>query len=605
MSHRELEIQTVFLWLSRAIEVKVGDDAVIADDTQETTIYRGGDYIAEYDHNYTNAALFVTTITNELDYDPSRDLGIINTTEPVQDEEGNDIRGGEVKTYTGSKSVNSEEDIDEADYVDDSTEFIQDAMSVGVEFYSNFEDAVIMSERLIKDDVYTSIAIEEYESETRDTKLGPEEITREIPNVGDEALKNLDESGIIRIGAEVKDGDLLVGKVTPKGETDPTPEERLLRAIFGEKAREVRDTSLRVPHGGGGIVHDVRVFTRENGDELPSGVNKLVRVFIAQKRKIHVGDKMAGRHGNKGVVSNIVPMEDMPYLPDGTPIDIMLNPLGVPSRMNIGQVMELHLGMAARTLGIHIATPVFDGASDEDIWDTVKEAGMADDAKTVLYDGRTGEPFDNRISVGVMYMIKLHHMVDDKLHARSVGPYSLVTQQPLGGVEFYSNVAHQNLMIQEITKRYHEANHTPALKERTMPLTFQDLHQLIRSAAMRADELHIPVVISIVDANGTESVTWRMPDALLVSSELAPKKAWTAVAMKTATHKLADTVQPGAPLYGLESHMQGKVVTFGGGFPLWRDGKLLGGLGISGGSVEQDMDIAQSAMAAINVGVNQ
>ena len=297
----------------------------------------------------------------------------------------------------------------------------------------NFEDAVIMSERLIKDDVYTSIAIEEYESETRDTKLGPEEITREIPNVGDEALKNLDESGIIRIGAEVKDGDLLVGKVTPKGETDPTPEERLLRAIFGEKAREVRDTSLRVPHGGGGIVHDVRVFTRENGDELPSGVNKLVRVFIAQKRKIHVGDKMAGRHGNKGVVSNIVPVEDMPYLPDGTPIDIMLNPLGVPSRMNIGQVMELHLGMAARTLGIHIATPVFDGASDEDIWDTVKKAGMAADAKTVLYDGRTGEPFDNRISVGVMYMIKLHHMVDDKLHARSVGPYSLVTQQPLGG----------------------------------------------------------------------------------------------------------------------------------------------------------------------------
>ncbi|WP_286958106.1 DNA-directed RNA polymerase subunit beta, partial [Lactococcus sp. UBA7157] len=297
----------------------------------------------------------------------------------------------------------------------------------------NFEDAIIMSERLIKDDVYTSIAIEEYESETRDTKLGPEEITREIPNVGEEALKNLDEDGIIRIGAEVEDGDLLVGKVTPKGETDPTPEERLLRAIFGEKAREVRDTSLRVPHGGGGIVHDVRVFTRENGDELPSGVNKLVRVFISQKRKIHVGDKMAGRHGNKGVVSNIVPVEDMPYLPDGTPIDIMLNPLGVPSRMNIGQVMELHLGMAARTLGIHIASPVFDGASDKDIWDTVKEAGMADDAKTVLYDGRTGEAFDNRISVGVMYMIKLHHMVDDKLHARSVGPYSLVTQQPLGG----------------------------------------------------------------------------------------------------------------------------------------------------------------------------
>ncbi|CAM3061607.1 DNA-directed RNA polymerase subunit beta [Lactococcus hircilactis] len=308
----------------------------------------------------------------------------------------------------------------------------------------NFEDAVIMSERMVKDDVYTSIAIEEYESETRDTKLGPEEITREIPNVGDDAIKNLDEDGIIRIGAEVADGDILVGKVTPKGETDPTPEERLLRAIFGEKAREVRDTSLRVPHGGGGIVHQVHVFTRENGDELPSGVNTLVRVFIAQKRKIRVGDKMSGRHGNKGVVSNIVPVEDMPYLPDGTPIDIMLNPLGVPSRMNIGQVKELHLGMAARILGIqnreagkdedfYVATPVFDGASDEEIWDTVKEAGMAADAKTVLYDGRTGEPFDNRISVGVMYMIKLHHMVDDKLHARSVGPYSLVTQQPLGG----------------------------------------------------------------------------------------------------------------------------------------------------------------------------
>jgi DNA-directed RNA polymerase subunit beta len=243
----------------------------------------------------------------------------------------------------------------------------------------------------------------------------------------------LDEFGIIRIGAEVKEGDILVGKVTPKGETDPTPEERLLRAIFGEKAREVRDTSLRVPHGADGIVHDVKIFRRENGDELQTGVNTLVRVFIVQKRKIHVGDKMAGRHGNKGVVSRILPVEDMPYLPDGTPVDIMLNPLGVPSRMNIGQVMELHLGMAARTLGIHIATPVFDGARDEDIWNTVKEAGMADDAKTVLYDGRTGEAFDNRVSVGVMYMIKLHHMVDDKLHARSVGPYSLVTQQPLGG----------------------------------------------------------------------------------------------------------------------------------------------------------------------------
>jgi DNA-directed RNA polymerase subunit beta len=297
----------------------------------------------------------------------------------------------------------------------------------------NYEDAIIMSERLVKDDVYTSIHIEEYESESRDTKLGPEEITRDIPNVGEDALRNLDERGIIRVGAEVKDGDLLVGKVTPKGVTELTAEERLLHAIFGEKAREVRDTSLRVPHGGGGIVLDVKVFNREDGDELPPGVNQLVRVYIVQKRKIHEGDKMAGRHGNKGVISRILPEEDMPFLPDGTPIDIMLNPLGVPSRMNIGQVLELHLGMAARYLGIHVASPVFDGAREEDVWATIEEAGMARDAKTVLYDGRTGEPFDNRVSVGVMYMIKLAHMVDDKLHARSTGPYSLVTQQPLGG----------------------------------------------------------------------------------------------------------------------------------------------------------------------------
>ncbi len=297
----------------------------------------------------------------------------------------------------------------------------------------NYEDAIIMSERLVKDDVYTSIHIEEYESESRDTKLGPEEITRDIPNVGEDALRNLDERGIIRIGAEVKDGDLLVGKVTPKGVTELTAEERLLHAIFGEKAREVRDTSLRVPHGGGGIILDVKVFNREDGDELPPGVNQLVRVYIVQKRKISEGDKMAGRHGNKGVISKILPEEDMPYLPDGTPIDIMLNPLGVPSRMNIGQVLELHLGMAARYLGIHVASPVFDGAREEDVWDTIEEAGMARDAKTVLYDGRTGEPFDNRVSVGIMYMIKLAHMVDDKLHARSTGPYSLVTQQPLGG----------------------------------------------------------------------------------------------------------------------------------------------------------------------------
>lgn len=297
----------------------------------------------------------------------------------------------------------------------------------------NYEDAIIMSERLVKEDVYTSIHIEEYESESRDTKLGPEEITRDIPNVGEDALKNLDSRGIIRIGAEVKDGDILVGKVTPKGVTELSAEERLLHAIFGEKARDVRDTSLRVPHGGDGIVHDVKIFNREDGDELPPGVNQLVRVFIVQKRKIHEGDKMAGRHGNKGVISKILPEEDMPFMPDGTPVDIMLNPLGVPSRMNIGQVFELHLGMAARQLGIHVATPVFDGAREEDVWETLEEAGLPRDGKTILYDGRTGEPFDNRISVGVLYMIKLSHMVDDKLHARSTGPYSLVTQQPLGG----------------------------------------------------------------------------------------------------------------------------------------------------------------------------
>ncbi|WP_240377833.1 DNA-directed RNA polymerase subunit beta [Bacillus piscicola] len=297
----------------------------------------------------------------------------------------------------------------------------------------NYEDAIILSERLVKDDVYTSVHIEEYESEARDTKLGPEEITRDIPNVSEEALKDLDDRGIIRVGAEVNDGDILVGKVTPKGMTELTAEERLLHAIFGEKAREVRDTSLRVPHGADGIVLDVKIFNREDGDELPPGVNQLVRVYLVQKRKIHEGDKMAGRHGNKGVISRILPEEDMPYLPDGTPIDIMLNPLGVPSRMNIGQVLELHLGMAARSLNLHMATPVFDGANEEDVWSTLEEAGMARDGKTILYDGRTGEPFDSRVSVGVMYMIKLAHMVDDKLHARSTGPYSLVTQQPLGG----------------------------------------------------------------------------------------------------------------------------------------------------------------------------
>lgn len=297
----------------------------------------------------------------------------------------------------------------------------------------NYEDAVILNERLVKDDVYTSIHIEDYQIECRDTKLGPEEFTRDIPNVGEEARKNLDENGIVRIGTEVKDDDILVGKVTPKGMAELTSEEKLLHAIFGEKTREVRDTSLRVQHGGGGIVHDVKIFTKEDTDELPAGVSKIVRVYIAQKRKISVGDKMAGRHGNKGVISLVLPEEDMPYMENGQPVDILLNPLGVPSRMNIGQILEMHLGMAAKELNIHVATPVFAGASRSEIIDALKEANLSEDGKCQLYDGRTGEPFDNRVSVGVMYMIKLHHMVDDKLHARSTGPYSLVTQQPLGG----------------------------------------------------------------------------------------------------------------------------------------------------------------------------
>ncbi|MDI3533708.1 MAG: DNA-directed polymerase subunit beta [Thermosediminibacterales bacterium] len=297
----------------------------------------------------------------------------------------------------------------------------------------NYEDAILISEKLVKDDVFTSIHIEEYEAEARDTKLGPEEITRDIPNVGEDALKDLDERGIIRPGAEVRAGDILVGKVTPKGETELTAEERLLRAIFGEKAREVRDTSLKVPHGESGIVVDVKVFSRENGDELPPGINKLVRVYIAQKRKISEGDKMAGRHGNKGVISKILPEEDMPFLPDGTPVEIVLNPLGVPSRMNIGQVLETHLGWAAKALGWHVATPVFDGATEEELIETFKLAKLPENGKTVLYDGRTGEPFDNPVTVGYMYMLKLAHLVDDKIHARSTGPYSLVTQQPLGG----------------------------------------------------------------------------------------------------------------------------------------------------------------------------
>ena len=297
----------------------------------------------------------------------------------------------------------------------------------------NYEDAVILNERLVKDDVYTSLHIDHYDIECRDTKLGPEEITRDIPNVGEDARRNLDASGIVRIGTEVKEGDILVGKVTPKGVQELTSEEKLLHAIFGEKSREVRDTSLRVEHGAGGVVHDIKIYTKENSDELPAGVSKIVRIYIIQKRKIQVGDKMSGRYGNKGVISLVLPEEDMPILPDGRPVDVMLNPLGVPSRMNIGQILELHLGMAGKKLGVHYATPVFDSARWSDIQEEMKEAGMDDDAKVWLRDGRTGDYFDHRISVGIMYMIKLHHMVDDKLHARATGPYSLVTQQPLGG----------------------------------------------------------------------------------------------------------------------------------------------------------------------------
>lgn len=351
------------------------------------------------------------------------------------------VRSNHGVSYTHKALVETGERVEKRDIIADGASMDKGELALGrnvvVAFMTwngyNYEDAVIMSEKLVHDDVYTSIHIEEYEIECRDTKLGAEEITSEIPNVGDTARKDLDEEGVIRIGAEVGSGNILVGKVTPKGVTELSPEERLLHAIFGEKAREVRDTSLKVPHGGDGIVIDVKRFTRENGSDLNPGVNEVVRVYIAQKRKISEGDKMAGRHGNKGVISRILPVEDMPYLEDGTPVDIMLNPLGVPSRMNIGQVLEVHLGMAAKKLGVHIATPVFDGCEPEEMLEMMEKAGMQADGKTTLYDGRTGEKFDNKVSVGVMYMIKLAHMVDDKLHARSNGPYSLVTQQPLGG----------------------------------------------------------------------------------------------------------------------------------------------------------------------------
>ena len=397
-----------------------------------------------------------------IEYRAAKDSGIMILAEDdgvIQKVTGNEIvvkyKNGETKTHklrkfkrtNGGTCINQRpivvkgEKVKAGDVIADGPSTQNGEMALGknvlIAFATwegyNYEDAVLISERLVKEDVYTSIHIEEYDCECRDTKLGPEEITRDIPNVGDDGLKDLDENGIIRIGAEVRPGDILVGKVTPKGETELTAEERLLRAIFGEKAREVRDTSLRVPHGESGTIVDIKVFDRDNSDELGPGVNQVIRCYIAQKRKISVGDKMAGRHGNKGVVSRILPEEDMPFLPDGTPVDIVLNPLGVPSRMNLGQVLEVHLGAAARALGWKVATPVFDGASGKDIEDLLEEAGLSRDGKTTLYDGRTGEPFDKPITVGVMYMLKLHHLVDDKIHARSTGPYSLVTQPPLGG----------------------------------------------------------------------------------------------------------------------------------------------------------------------------
>ena len=397
-----------------------------------------------------------------IEYKAAKDSGVVVIAEDngvVQKVVGDQIiikeESGKLRTYTlrkfkrtnGSTCINQRpivregEIVKRGDVIADGPATDKGEMALGknllIAFTTwegyNYEDAILLSERLVKEDVLTSIHIEDYDCECRDTKLGPEEITRDIPNVGEDALRDLDENGIIRIGAEVKPGDILVGKVTPKGETELTAEERLLRAIFGEKAREVRDTSLRVPHGEAGTIVDVKVFTRENSDELGPGVNEIIRIYIAQKRKISVGDKMAGRHGNKGVISRILPVEDMPFLPDGTPVDVVLNPLGVPSRMNLGQVLEVHLGAAARLLGWKMATPVFDGATEQDIEDMLELAGLETSGKTILYDGRTGDPFDHPITVGVMYMLKLHHLVDDKIHARSTGPYSLVTQQPLGG----------------------------------------------------------------------------------------------------------------------------------------------------------------------------
>ncbi|MGO2977782.1 MAG: DNA-directed RNA polymerase subunit beta, partial [Leuconostoc mesenteroides] len=396
----------------------------------------------EYKAAHDSGVAMIARASGEVEYVDGRQIrvrredGQLDTYELMKFRRSN---GG--KNYNQKPIVHVGEHIEADEVLADGPSMEQGELALGqnplIAFMTwqgyNFEDAIVLNERLVREDVYTSIHIEEYDSEARDTKLGPEEMTREIPNTGEDQLKDLDADGIIRVGAEVHDGDILVGKVTPKGVTELSAEERLLHAIFGEKAREVRDTSLLVPHGGGGVVQNVRIYTPEKGDELAPGVNMMVRVYIAQKRKIQVGDKMAGRHGNKGTVSVVVPEEDMPYMPDGTPIDILLSPMGVPSRMNIGQVLELHLGFAAKKLGIHVASPVFDGASDDEIEMALREAGLPQDGKSVVYDGRTGEAFDKRVGVGVMHYMKLAHMVDDKIHARSIGPYSLVTQQPLGG----------------------------------------------------------------------------------------------------------------------------------------------------------------------------
>ena len=405
--------------------------------TEAPIVGTGVEYVAARDSGVT----VLSEIDGVVDYVDGKTIIVKNSKEKKEYELISYERSNAGTCYTQKPIVKKGDKVTEGMVLADGPSTDQGELALGknvvVAFMTfngyNYEDAVILNERIVKDDVYTSIHLEDLSLDCRDTKLGPEEFTRDIPNVSEEARKNLDENGIIRIGTEVKENDILVGKVTPKGMQELTSEEKLLHAIFGEKTREVRDTSLRVPHGSAGIVHDVQIFTKDNCDELAPGVIKLVRVYIIQKRKIQVGDKMAGRHGNKGVVSLVLPEEDMPYLPDGTPVDIMLNPLGVPSRMNLGQILELHLGMAAKKLGVHVATPVFDSATEEDIAAMTKEAGLDPDYKTVLYDGRTGEPFDKRISVGVMYMIRLIHMVDDKLHARATGPYSLVTQQPLGG----------------------------------------------------------------------------------------------------------------------------------------------------------------------------